>query len=206
MIGGKSSRFGSDKGLYIYNGKPLVSHQIEKLSDFNHPIFLVANTIEQIQNYIQKIDISKITAFFTDDYEIVKGENIMSPLIGLYTAFKELNHFNYQFAFIFSCDNPFLNKDVIKFMLEQIAQNDACMPIWNNNYVEPLFAIYKVIPFLKRTRENINNKRFKLSELIDPLKMRIKYISIENEIKLIDQGLESFINLNVPEDLSKLNY
>jgi molybdopterin-guanine dinucleotide biosynthesis protein A len=89
-------------------------------------------------------------------------------------------------------------------MLEQINHNDACVPIWNNNYVEPLFAIYKIIPFLKRAKEKISNRSFKLSELLDPVKMKIKYVSIENEIKLIDNKLESFINLNLPEDISKL--
>ena len=60
----------------MYNEKPLITHQIEKLSLINYPIFLVANTIEQVQNYIQNIDISKITAFFTDDYGIIKDKNI----------------------------------------------------------------------------------------------------------------------------------
>ena len=206
LIGGRSKRFGSDKGLYIYNGNPLITHQIEKLSILNYPIFLVANTIEQVQTYIQSIDISNITAFFTDDYDIIESKNIRSPLIGLYTAFKELQHLNYQNAFILSCDNPFISIDIIEFMIQQLAFNDACMPIWDNNYVEPLFAIYKIAPFLKKTRENLSNKCLKLSKLLDPTQMKIKYISIENEIKLIDDKLESFINVNELTDLSNLNH
>ena len=132
----------------MLNGKPIITHQIEKLSEFNYPIFLVANTSEQVQNYIHNVDISKITAFTIDDYDIIKNKNIRSPLIGLYTAFKELYHLNYQDAFILSCDNPFFNIDVINFMMKQFAFNDACMPIWDNNYVEPLFAIYKIGSFM----------------------------------------------------------
>jgi len=206
LIGGRSKRFGSDKGLYMHDGKPLITHQIEKLSEFNYPIFLVANTSEQVQNYIHNVDISKITAFIIDDYDIIESKNMRSPLIGLYTAFKELHHLNYQFAFILSCDNPFLNIDVINFMMKQFAFNDACMPIWDNNYVEPLFAIYKIAPFLKRARENLSDKCFKLSKLLDQAKLKIKYVSIENEIKLLDDKLESFINLNEEADLSNFNY
>lgn len=190
----------------MHDGKPLITHQIEKLSNLNYPIFLVANTSEQVQNYIHDVDISKITAFIIDDYDIIENKNIRSPLIGLYTAFKELYHLNYQFAFILSCDNPFLNIDVINFMMKQFAYNDACMPIWDNNYVEPLFAIYKIVPFLKRAQENLSNKCFKLSKLLDQAKMKIKYVSIENEIKLLDDKLKSFINLNEEADLSNLTY
>jgi len=190
----------------MHDGKPLITHQIEKLSEFNYPIFLVANTSEQVQDYIHNVDISKITAFIIDDYDIIESKNMRSPLIGLYTAFKELHHLNYQLAFILSCDNPFLNIDVINFMMKQFAFNDACMPIWDNNYVEPLFAIYKIAPFLKRARENLSDKCFKLSKLLDQAKLKIKYVSIENEIKLLDDKLESFINLNEEADLSNFNY
>jgi molybdopterin-guanine dinucleotide biosynthesis protein A len=166
----------------------------------------VANNIEQVQTYIQSIDISKITAFFTDDHDILETKNIRSPLIGLYTAFKELHHLNYRNAFILSCDNPFFNIEVIEFMMKQFASNDACMPIWDNSYVEPLFAIYKIAPFLKKSKENLSNNCFKLSKLLDPTKMRIKYVSIENEIKFFDGRLGSFININDPTDLSYLNH
>ena len=206
LIGGRSKRFGSDKGLYIYNGKPLITHQIEKLSNLNYPIFIVANNIEQVQTYIQSIDISKITAFIIDDYDIIESKNIRSPLIGLYTAFKELHHLNYQNAFILSCDNPFISINIIEFMIQQFAFNDACIPIWDNNYVEPLFAIYKIAPFLKKSKENLNNKCFKLSKLLDQTKMRIQYVSIENQIKSLDDKLESFININKQSDLSNLNH
>ena len=204
LVGGKSQRFGSDKGLYIYKGKPIITHQIEILSQFKYPIFLIANTIEQVQNYINNIDITKLTAFFNDDNNLIENKDIRSPLIGLYTAFKELNNLNYQSAFIFSCDNPFLNIAVIKFMMEQIEYNDACMPIWDNNYVEPLFAIYKIAPFLKKAKENLSKKDFKLSKLLDLENVRIKYISIENEIKGIDDKLESFININELRDFSDI--
>ena len=63
LIGGKSSRFGSDKGLFEYLGKPLISHQLDILNQLNYDIFLVANSKEQVQDYINKIDIKSITAF-----------------------------------------------------------------------------------------------------------------------------------------------
>jgi len=174
------------------------------LSEFHYPIFLVAHTIEQVQNYITNIDIKTPTTFLTDDYEIIKDRIIRSPLIGLYTAFKELHKLNYQYSFILSCDNPFINIDVIKFMIKDFIVHDACIPIWNNNYIEPLFAIYKITPFLKKAEENLSKKSFKLSKLLDLDNLRINYVSIENEIKLLDVKLESFINLNELNDFSDI--
>ena len=57
LIGGKSKRFGSDKGIYEYNGKPLISYQLETLSSLDKDIFLVANSINQVQYYINRIDV-----------------------------------------------------------------------------------------------------------------------------------------------------
>ena len=61
LIGGKSTRFGSDKGLYNFLGKPLITHQLETLNQGNYDIFLVASSKEQVQNYANKIDIKNIT-------------------------------------------------------------------------------------------------------------------------------------------------
>jgi len=59
LIGGKSERFKSDKGLFEFLGKPLISYQLDILSKLDYNIFLVANSKKQVQNYINKIDINK---------------------------------------------------------------------------------------------------------------------------------------------------
>ena len=51
LIGGKSSRFGKDKGLFKFHGKPLISYQLETLKQVNHDIFLISNSKEQVQKY-----------------------------------------------------------------------------------------------------------------------------------------------------------
>ena len=55
LVGGKSTRFGEDKGIFEFLGKPLISYQIEVLSQFNHDIFIVAYSQIQIQEYIERI-------------------------------------------------------------------------------------------------------------------------------------------------------
>ena len=95
LIGGQSNRFGSDKGLFEFLGKPLISYQLETLSKFNYDIFLVANSKEQAQKYIDKIDIPSIMGFIIDDAIIFPNQELRVPIIGLYSAFKELKELNY---------------------------------------------------------------------------------------------------------------
>ena len=70
MIGGKSTRFGSDKGLFKFQGKSLVDYQLDTLSRFEYDIFLVANSKQQVQHYINEIDVKKVMGFVIDDDDL----------------------------------------------------------------------------------------------------------------------------------------
>jgi molybdopterin-guanine dinucleotide biosynthesis protein A len=203
LIGGKGTRFGSDKGLFQLDGKALISYQFETLKSFNKDIFLAANSIKQVSQYMNKVDISPIKAFIVDDVDILKDKSERTPLLGLYSAFKELKILGYEKAFILSCDNPFINESVINYLLIRSSEYDITIPIWDSGYVEPLFAIYSVIEVFEKIKENLCNFRYKLSMIIDS-RFTTHYVSIEREIKMLDPDLKSFINLNTIGDLKQL--
>ena len=167
LIGGKSTRFGSDKGIYEFKGKSLISHQLETLSQFNHDIFIVAHSKKQIKEYIEKIDYKTVMAFIIDDSEIIHDKNVRSPLIGIYSALKELEVLNYNKAFILSCDLPMIEFKVVDLIITQSGGYDCCIPKWDNNFLEPLFAIYPIKETLIRAEANLKNGTFKLTNLID---------------------------------------
>ena len=203
MIGGKSTRFGVDKGLYKFKDKPFISYQLETLSRFEYDIFLVANSKHQVEAYINKIDIEKIMAFIVDDYDIVIDSKIRSPMLGLYSAFKELNQLNYQKAFVLSCDNPLIQSEVIKYMIKKSHDYDCFIPRWNNEFLEPLFAIYPIEKAFKMSSKNIKKNQYKLTNILDR-DWKIGYASVEEEIKKNDPNLLSFKNINKPEDIKIL--
>jgi len=203
LIGGKSTRFGSDKGLFELLGKPLISHQLDILTQFNYDIFLVAQSHQQVQNYIDKIDIKKIMAFIIDDYDIRHESKERNPLIGLYSAFKELNKLGYKKLLALPCDTPLLKKKVIEFLIIQCEYFDCCIPQWNNGFLEPLLAIYTIEKALITAKENIKNENFKLINLIDTT-WNINYISIEKSLQPLDENLCSFININTQFDIKKI--
>ncbi|MBY9015228.1 MAG: molybdenum cofactor guanylyltransferase [Candidatus Lokiarchaeota archaeon] len=196
LIGGKSKRFGKDKGLFEINGKPIISHQIEQLSKFQHDIFVVANSTSQVQNYIDIIDIKNITGFIVDE-DII---DIRAPMVGIYSAFKELKALGYNFGFTLSCDNPFLKSEVIQLLIDEIDTYNCVIPKWKQNYLEPLFAIYPIEKALKSAKRSIKRKNYKLTSLLDK-DWRINYLSIEERIKPLDMNFKSFFNLNKPSDL-----
>lgn len=102
-----------------------------------------------------------------------------------------------------SCDNPLIQFDVIQYIINQCDGFDCCIPRWKNNFLEPLFAIYPIWEAYEISKQNLNKNIFKLSQLISQA-WKTNYISIEDEILLLDKKLLSFININTKDDISNL--
>ncbi|KKM94980.1 hypothetical protein LCGC14_1192770 [marine sediment metagenome] len=203
LIGGKSKRFGSDKGIYEYNGKPFVSYQLDTLCKFDNDIFMVAKSINQVQNYINKIDVQKIVAFIVDEKDVSSDDSLRTPMIGLFSAFKELDKLGYKKVLALSCDTPLIKKEVVEYLIRNCKFFDSCIPQWNNGFLEPLFAIYPVKKALRNAKKSIKNQSYKLSNLLGN-KWEINYISIEKYIKPLDDDLITFVNINEKLDIEKL--
>ncbi|MBD3213669.1 MAG: NTP transferase domain-containing protein [Candidatus Lokiarchaeota archaeon] len=203
LVGGKSRRFGEDKGLFKFQDKPLIDYQIETLTNLDYNIFVVAHTSQQMQDYIKRINNENITGFILDKLKDPIIGNVRSPMIGLYSAFQELKELSYQKIFAISCDMPLIQPQVVSLLIKESYNHDAVIPIWNNWYVEPLFAIYPVQKGLEIARKNILKEKFKLTNLMDK-DWNINYISIEKKIQEIDKNLLSFININRLNDLNKV--
>ena len=203
LIGGKSTRFGSDKGLFEYHGKPLISYQLETLTQNNYDIFLVAHSKQQTQAYIDKIDITQVMGFIIDNNSPLLDSNLHTPMKGLYSAYKELKDIGYEKAFTLSCDLPLINLEVIEFMINQSIGYDCCIPRWNNGFLEPLFAIYPIKEAYKKAQENLKNHTYKLTNIISD-KWKINFLSVEDSIKQFDENLLTFLNINTPEDIELL--
>ncbi len=203
LIGGKSTRFGSDKGIFEFEGKALLSHQLDALYRFNKDIFLVAHSKDQMDEYKRKINFLENVGFILDDLSITNDKDVRTPMIGLYSVFNQLSIKGYEKVFVFSCDTPLIKQEVIDLMINQPSGFDCHIPRWDNGFLEPLFAIYPVKKALEKAIKNIKNKKYKLINLLSN-KWRINYVSIERLIKPLDKGLISFINVNGPIDLEKL--
>jgi len=203
LVGGESTRFGSDKGLYEILEKPLISYLLENLFQNKFDIFIVAHSNRQVQNYINKIDIRKIIAFIIDDQILSLKTNKHSPMIGLYSAFKELNKLSYEKTLVLPCDTPLIQKNVINLLIEESKEYDCCIPRWNNGFLEPLLAIYPIKKAFARAAKVLKGNNYKLTKLLAE-DWKINYISIENLIQPLDAQLLSFFNINEQSELKMI--
>lgn len=203
LIGGKSKRFGLDKGLIKVSGKSFIVHQIEILKKISKNIFLSAYDNFQIQTYKKALTKFDFLSFILDDYSILGGETIRSPLLGIYSSFKYLLRTKFKKVFIISCDLPLIKYEVLIFMLKESLNFDCCIPRWKNGYLEPLFAVYPIKKGYLMAKQNLKLKKFKLRELLNE-DWKINFVSIEDKIKNFDNELKSFLNINSEEDLEHL--
>lgn len=203
LIGGKSTRFGTEKAVVEFFGKPLILHQIETLSKFDQDIFLVAHSEEQIFNYRREIEFPKNITFIVDDREIFRHPKIYKPMLGIYSGFKELLRQKFEKAFVLSCDMPLIKPEVINFMIQQSEDYDCVIPKWKNGFLEPYFAIYPVKKGFNKAKEILMNENYGLLNLIEK-NWKINYLLVEDKIQPLDQNLLSLINIKGPIDLVKL--
>ena len=203
LIGGKSTRFGTEKAAIEFFGKSLILHQIETLNKFDQDIFLVAHSEEQVFNYRKSIEFPKEITFIVDDREIFKHLKIFKPMLGIYSGLKELFRLNFEKAFLLSCDMPIIKPEIIELMIKESEGYDCCIPRWNNGFLEPFFAIYPVEKGYYKAREILNSENYGLYNFIDK-NWKINYVSVEKSIQPLDKNLMSLININGPIDLAKL--
>ncbi|MFO8020424.1 MAG: molybdenum cofactor guanylyltransferase [Promethearchaeia archaeon] len=203
LIGGKSRRFGTDKGLFEFRGKPLIEYQLQRLRKFNRKIFISTKSKMQLKNYREKIQKTDDLTFILDEKDVNINSKIKTPLIGIYSAFQKLKELNIKSAFTLPCDSPLIHPDVVGLIIDYSKSFDCVIPQWENGFLEPLFAIYPVESTYYNARENLLKGHYKLIKLLDSA-LKIKYISIEKEIQELDEDLQTFLNVNKKSDLKEL--
>ena len=179
LVGGKSSRYGSNKALVEVEGVPLIEHVIRVLNNlFDHTV-LITNTPGEY-TYLR-------LPMYQD---LVKG---LGPLGGIYTALKRIST---QAGFFVACDMPHLNPDLISHMVGVAKDHDAVVPRvgWK---LEALHAFYRKT-CLPAVEELITHRQYQVIRFLDAVSTR--YVD-EAEIREFDPDLRSFFNINRPQDL-----
>lgn len=179
LAGGKSSRMGSDKGLIDFHGKKLIEHVIDLLRPQFKNVSIISN------NAAYK------------DFGMAVYEDIhknIGPIGGLHSG---LTHsITHQNLFV-ACDLPYLNNELIDFILEKNNEYDAVVP-YHNHLPEPLCALYNksCLPVFEKM---IANNKFKIQDSFDQLNVCKPDIPSR-----FFQRNNPFANINTAEDLQKM--
>ena len=184
LAGGKASRMnGILKWQLLVNGEPIIDRMAKVLSPvFTEILFVHAGDFDDYttQPFLPITDIFK-----------EKG-----PLGGILSALKSSKSEN---VFIFSCDMPFLNNQLISLQWNEFSKTmpDALVPIIENN-IEPLHSIYskKCIPWIEK-------------QLTTSTDLRIRSFFNEGNVQFWDISdlkayHKAFTNINTWEDYQNM--
>ncbi len=126
LAGGKSTRFGEDKALYSWKGKPLLQHVLDQI---DLPAYISAND-------------PKYDRFGT---RVPDLWNQPCPLIGILSLLKAVPT---ERLFVSGCDMPFISRPLVDHLLT--FEGDLILPV-SSEGEQPLHAIYsqKAIPAME---------------------------------------------------------
>ncbi len=180
LAGGRSRRMGTDKSLLPLAGKPMLAHVIERVAPLGLPMSLITNTPEKHASFGLPM--------FSD---LFPGQGALG---GIYTAVMSSPS---AYTLCLACDMPFLNPDLLRYLIDQRAGYDAVVPCNAGNF-ECLHAVYHrcCLPLFER---QITEGNLRISDLYAHLKARL--ITPE-EVTRFDPEHRSFMNLNTPHDVA----
>lgn len=181
IAGGKSRRFGTDKALYPFEGRPLIEHAAAVLRRiFTHVIIST--------NDIAKFSYLGLPCFA----DTIPG---IGPLGGIYTA---LSTARTHYIFTAACDMPNLNEGLIRDMASLAHSYDIVIPRTKDGY-EALHAIYSraCLPHIQRT---IEAGRRRIVDFFEDVSIR--HIE-EDEIRQFGDPSRIFFNINYSDDLRR---
>jgi molybdopterin-guanine dinucleotide biosynthesis protein A len=183
LAGGRSRRLGRNKALEQFGDRPLIQRVIDTVSLLDNDIVVVAASKGQLPQLDHRIRI------------VIDRYPISGALVGIFTGLKAARSHR---CLAVACDMPFLNIDLLRYMISVSERYDAVIPRMEN-MIEPLHAVYST-DCIEPIQLQIDSGNLKISDLLS--KIRVRYIDRE-EIERYDPQHLSFINVNSENDLNK---
>jgi molybdenum cofactor guanylyltransferase len=190
LAGGAGSRLGEEKSLIEFDDLPLIRWTARRLGQIVDEVVIVGR--DQGQADILRDLLSDLVPRVAFTKDRVPG---YGPVAGLAAGMKKARG---EYVLAVGCDLPFLNIDVINHLFELARGWDAAVPARKNKMIEPLHAVYRRDVFLEACQNAIDRGDRKIRA---PLSMlSINYVNVEG-LKVLDQQLLTFFNINTKEDL-----
>ena len=182
LAGGKSSRFGSDKALTIFNGKPLINFGLDLLKQICSDILISSNSEHMAQF----------------GYRVVPDEiKDIGPMGGVYSCLKQSKSSQ---NLVISCDTPFINKGLLQYLLDHNQNFQAVIPETEDGHMEPLIACYhSEVQWVMK--DLIGAGKYKMQNIMD--QVPTLKLPIRDNLDFYHNRL--FFNINYPTDLDKIN-
>jgi molybdopterin-guanine dinucleotide biosynthesis protein A len=183
LAGGQNTRFsGTNKALIRVAGRCILDRIYDIFSDIFEEIILVTNDPIQYLEW----DLNIVSDIFP----------IRCSLTGIHAG---LFYMNTPYAFFVACDIPFLKKDLVEAILDNIEPRiDIVIPDTSKGF-EPLCSIYSK-KCLNPVEQQLVKQQLKIRQVFQ--KVRVKKLP-ETILRQNDPDLISFYNINTHDDLTK---
>lgn len=185
LAGGKSLRLGYDKVLETIGNTSLLERVISRVSLLSSEVIIV--TANEPTN-LELVDYPKLRILS----DIYPGKG---PIGGIYTGLATSTSF---YNLVVASDMPFLNQNLLHYMIQLSANFDLVVPRVGN-LVEPLHAVYTK-KCLATIEQMIKQDKLSVNQLFHLVKTR--YVETE-EIERFDPKHLSFFNINTKADLKR---
>jgi len=182
LAGGRSTRYGRNKAFETLGGKSLIGRVVETMTSLFRETILMTNTPSEYEHLGLAMH-----------QDLIKG---LGPIGGIYTALKIIQK---DAGFFVACDMPFLNRALISHMVSIMEDFDVIVPRmgWK---IEALHALYRK-RCVAQIEKNINDGIYQVIRVFEHVTVR--YVE-EEEIRQFDPQFQSFLNINRPQDLRRL--
>lgn len=177
--GGQSSRMGTDKSFINFNGQPMIEVIMDRLTGLGDEMILITNN----KTGYAHLGLPIFGDIYTDH----------GPLAGIQTA---VFHAQHPHILIVACDMPWLNRDLLSYMISQKETADIIVPRWQK-FPEPMHAIYSKT-CLPAIEADLDAKLLKIIGFYR--NVSVNYVE-RDVIMRFDRNGRSFANVNTPEDL-----
>lgn len=183
LAGGKSSRLGTDKAKVKLDGESVMIQAIaEKLSGLSEDIVVSTNG--------RRYEDITIPVRWAIDVRPGAGS-----LMGLYSGLLAAKH---DYAIAVACDMPFINIELLKYMISLPRDYDALLPKIGEQ-TEQLHSIYSK-NCLPKMEKYLNSGHLKITSFMDEID--VKYVD-EDIINKYDPRHLSFFNVNTAQQLNE---
>lgn len=180
LAGGKSSRMKFNKAFAEVSGQPVINIIANKFAGLFDETMIISNEPELFEYLGLQV--------YADIYPH------MGPVSGIHSG---LYHARNNEIFILGCDMPFINMQLVEYMVTNMGDYDSVIPKIDS-YLQPLAAVYnrRWLPVLTACLQEDKVKLIRIFEAMNALVLE------RDELERFGIVEEIFLNVN---DIEALN-
>ena len=204
LAGGRSSRFGEEKALFRWSGRPLIDHVLSAVrAGLDPDLLMVGVRAPELHSDLLK-HLSGLNLKIITDNDAIPG-----PLAGLSAGLQNAASRSVGWVFVCGCDMPEMAPQLLTGLRERAlsARTLAAIVPGHRTHVEPLCAFYHAIRLPPHLDAFAASGGRSLTGLIRRLKENdLADVVDERGLAQLDPGWRrSLTNINHKDDLDRLS-